>query len=175
MEPRITFRMLEALGVEDDKARRALMLAERSIIVVDEPRRVVVAVPSQRRGKLPPARRVSHVDLGSLLRGEYRLREAEAGRLPEEEQVYMVEVSPGGARCGCPDTIYNKDPLCVHKLAAAVVIADRLEPRRAAELLSWLPRTALRYRIWRRRRALRKRSMRGEASLPFSQDAGMAS
>ncbi len=156
MEPRIAFRMLEALRVGDDRARRALLLAEKAVIVVDEPRRLVIAVPSQRRGVMPPRRKTSHIDLESLLRGKYSLREAETGKLAEEQQVYMVEVTPSGASCSCPDTVYNHDPLCIHKLAAAVVIADRLEPHRAAELLSWLPRAALRYRVWRRRRALRR-------------------
>ncbi|KSW11562.1 hypothetical protein CF15_01625 [Pyrodictium occultum] len=139
------YTWLRRLGVEDRDIIRALRLARRSTLVSIN-REAVVAVPSQRLGLLPRERLVSHTDLLELLRGGgHRVTAARVGRLPEEQQLYLVRVTPSGASCSCPATRLAGDPLCIHKLAAAVL----LYRRGRLDLLGWLPGAVERKKRWR--------------------------
>ena len=147
------YQWLRELGVSDEDARRALRLARRATLVKLGEDEAVVAVPSQRLGSLSPERVVSHRDLEALLRGEEtRITTAKVGRLPEEQQVYLVRVTRGGATCQCPATRLAGDPLCIHKLAAAVVLYQRGR----LDLLEWLPGAIKAKKEWKAKRRTRK-------------------
>jgi len=47
----------------------------------------------------------------------------------------MVHVKQSGAECSCPASRLAGDPLCMHRLAAAIV----LHQRGRLDLLKWLP------------------------------------
>lgn len=146
------YRWLRRLGVEERDIIRAMRLARRTALVRSNDE-AVVAVPSQRLGRLPRERLVSHSDLLALLQGAgHRVTVARVGRLPEEQQVYMVRVARGGAWCGCPATRLAGDPLCVHRLAAAVA----LYRRGRLDLLEWLPAAVAAKKRWRRARGGRR-------------------
>jgi len=145
------YRWLRSLGVGERDVLRALRLASRSTLVRanDE---AVVAVPSQRLGRLPRERVVSHSDLLALLAGAgYRVVATRVGRLPEGQQVYMVHVKRGGAVCSCPASRLAGDPLCVHRLAAAIVLYQRGR----LDLLEWLPAAVGEKKKWRRTRRIK--------------------
>jgi len=142
-------RWLLRLGAPPGDVARAARLARRATVVRLEKDEAVVAVPSQRLGAVPPERPVAHRDLAAILEGgEPRIAEAVVGRLPEEQQVYMVRVTPRGAACGCPATRLGGDPLCVHKMAAAM----KLYTLGRLDLLAWLPEAVREKRSWRQRR-----------------------
>jgi hypothetical protein len=153
---------LRRLGVRDWDALRALRLARRAVVARLGPREAVVVVPSQRLGVLPPRRPVAHVDLGALLRGGYGVSVAEAGRLPREEQWYPVRVTPEGAVCPCPASRLAGDPLCVHKLAAAV----KLYTLGRLDLLAWVPDAVEEKKRWLRLRGRRRRAVGAGRPLP---------
>ncbi len=146
-------RWLIRLGAPPGDVARAARLARKATVVRIGEGEAVVAVPSQRLGMLPPERPVAHRDLLSLLAGEPpRVAEARVGRLPEEQQVYMVHVTPRGADCGCPASRLGGDPLCVHKMAAAM----KLYTLGRLDLLAWLPRALREKARWRQRRQRRE-------------------
>ena len=147
-------RWLLSLGAPEGEILRALRLARRAALARLGPRSAVVIVPSQRLGLLPPRRPVAHEDLAALLRGGHALTTAEAGRLPVEEQRYPVHVTPQGASCPCPASRLAGDPLCVHRLAAAV----KLYTIGRDDLLSWLPAAIEEKRKWARLRSRRRRA-----------------
>ncbi|BEP18707.1 hypothetical protein PYJP_20590 [Pyrofollis japonicus] len=148
------YQWLRRLGVSDEDARRALRLARRSVVVRLEKGEAVVAVPSQRLGALPAEKIVSHRDLLAILKGEEpRITATVTGKLPEEQQIYLVKVTPEGATCNCPATRLAGDPLCIHKLAAAVV----LYRRGREDLLKWLPKALEAKKKWRELRKVREK------------------
>ena len=150
------YKWLRRLGVSDEDILRALRLARRSALVRLGRDEAVVAVPSQRLGSVSPERTVTHRDLAQLITGrEARITTTRVGRLPEDQQLYMVRVRRNGAECQCPATRLAGDPLCVHKLAAAIV----LYRRGRLDLLEWLPRAIEEKKRWRatRRRETRER------------------
>jgi hypothetical protein len=69
------------------------------------------------------------------------------GELHEDQQAYTVKVTREGATCTCPITRLAHAPLCVHKLAAAVLLYEH--SRR--DLLAWLPKAVKEYLEWRRK------------------------
>ncbi len=147
------YKWLRELGVSDEDARRALRLARRATLVRLGEDEAVIAVPSQRLGSLSPERIVSHRDLEALLKGkETRITTAKIGKLPGEQQVYLVHVTRDGASCQCPATRLAGDPLCIHKLAAAVVLYQRGR----LDLLEWLPGVIRAKKEWRAKRRARK-------------------
>ncbi len=134
------YRWLRKLGFRDEIVLRALRLAKRSIVASMSSGWAVVIVPSQRLGKLSRERIVSHTDLYWLLTGRgYRVSSVRVGKLPVSQQFYMVRVTKRGAWCPCPLSRYSAR-ICVHKLAAAIVLYQR--GRR--DLLTWLERRASR-------------------------------
>ena len=161
LSPLEAYRWLRRLGVSDRDALRALRLARRSVVARLNRDQAVVLVPSQRLGVLSRERTVAHVDLAELLRGGYRVTEARVGRLPEEQQVYPVRVTPRGAECPCPASRLAGDPLCIHKLAAAV----KLYALGRSDLLAWLPRAVEEKRRWARLRRRPRRRAAGEKPL----------
>ena len=156
------YKWLRELGVSDEDARRALRLARRATLVKLGEDEAIVAVPSQRLGSLSPERVVSHRDLEALLRGEEtRITTAKVGKLPEKQQVYLVHVTRGRATCQCPATRLAGDPLCIHKLAAAVVLYQHGR----LDLLGWLPGAVKAKREWKARRRARKTGAEKVSSL----------
>lgn len=154
------YKWLRELGVSDEDARRALRLARRATLVRLGEDEAVIAVPSQRLGSLSPERIVSHRDLEALLKGkETRITTAKIGKLPEEQQVYLVHVTRDGASCQCPATRLAGDLLCIHKLAAAVVLYQRGR----LDLLEWLPGAI---RAKKERRAKRRARKTGAEKVP---------
>jgi len=153
LSPLEAYRWLRRLGVSDRDALRALRLSKRSVVARLNRDQAVVLVPSQRLGMLPREKTVAHVDLAELLRGGYAVTEARVGKLPEEQQVYPVKVTPRGADCPCPATRLAGDPLCVHKLAAAV----KLYTLGRKDLLAWLPAAVEEKKRWIRLRGKRPR------------------
>ncbi|MET1101732.1 MAG: hypothetical protein ABWW69_04565 [Pyrodictiaceae archaeon] len=146
--PLEAYRWLLSLGVPEELARRAVRLARRASVVRMEEDYAIIIVPSQRRERLRPEHVVSHVDLEALLKGE-RMRHTVAvvGELPEDQQAYAVKVTREGASCTCPVTRLAHAPLCVHRLAA-VVLLYRHDRR---SLLAWLPKAVRDYLEWWRR------------------------
>ena len=148
-------RWLQRQGVPAGDALRAARLAKKSVVVKLSRGEAVVAVPSQRLGVVPREKTVSHLDLEALLRGgEARTVEARVGRLPAEQQVYLVRVTPGGAECPCPASRLGGDPFCVHRQAAAL----KLYTLGRLDLLGWVPEAARRREEWRRSRRRRQAS-----------------
>jgi len=151
------YKWLRRLGVSDEDARRALRLARRSTIVRLGKDEAIVAVPSQRLGRIPAEKIVSHRDLLSILAGrESRIVATTIGELPEEQQIYMVKITANGAECSCPATRLAGDPLCIHKLAAAIILYQRGRE----DLLKWLPRAIEEKRKWRETRKHKETSKR---------------
>jgi hypothetical protein len=147
-EPLEAYRWLLALGIPEDLARRAVRLARRATLVKLEKDYAIVVVPSQRREKLKPAHAVSHVDLEALLKGEQvKQTVTVVGELPEDQQAYTVKVTREGATCTCPITRLAHAPLCVHRLAAAVLLYEHGR----YDLLAWLPKAVKDYLEWRKR------------------------
>ncbi len=132
------YRWLRSLGLRDWDIARALRLAKKSALARIGPHEAVVIVPSQRLGSLPREKTVAHEDLAAILRGTHALTQARVGKLPPEQQLYPVHVTPQAADCPCPATRLGGDPLCVHKLAAAV----KLYLLGRDDLLAWLPKAA---------------------------------
>jgi hypothetical protein len=147
-EPLEAYRWLLSLGLPEELARRAVRLARRASLVRVREDSAVVVVPSQRRERLQPAHAVSHMDLQALLKGEQvRQTVTVVGELPEDQQAYTVKVTREGATCTCPISRLAHAPLCVHRLAAAVLLYE--QGRR--DLLAWLPKAVKEYLEWRRR------------------------
>jgi hypothetical protein len=148
LKAREVYKWLLEQGVPEDMARRALRLASRASIVRIGDDEAIVIVPSQRLGRMVPAHAVSHVDLAALVAGDQpRPRVTVVGELPEDQQFYSVHVRRDGASCQCPLTRLAGAPLCVHRVAAAVLLYEK--GRR--DLLAWLPKAAMEYRAWRER------------------------
>jgi len=117
-------KYLLKLGIDNGRVIRGYRLAVRSqIVYFDKEKNVFhVLVPSQRLEKLKPAKLVTHMDILALAKGKYCQTLGSVGKLPIEQQYYVVKISRDDIRCECPDTIYNKNPLCVHKIAAIIRI-----------------------------------------------------
>lgn len=113
--------LVDKLGVREADIIRALKLARKAVIVYAGDDQIVVLVPSQRLHVMPREKVVSIVDLYSLLEGRYRIRSVKVGKLPTDQQWYRVTIQHEKIECTCPDTIYNRNPLCVHKLAAIIL------------------------------------------------------
>jgi len=126
--------LVDRLGVREADIIRALKLAKRAQIVYATKDEIVVLVPSQRLHIMPREKIVSTVDLYNLLQGHYAIRSIKVGKLPTNQQWYRVVIQRGKIECPCPDTIYNRNPLCVHKLAA--IISAYLHKR--YDILHWL-------------------------------------
>jgi len=126
--------LVDRLGVREADIIRALKLAKKAQIVHATENEIVVLVPSQRLHIMPREKIVSTVDLYNLLQGHYAIRSVKVGKLPTSQQWYRVVIQRGKIECPCPDTIYNRNPLCVHKLAA--IISAYLHKH--YEILHWL-------------------------------------
>lgn len=126
--------LIDELGVRVANIVRALKLARKTQVVRVADNEIVVLVPSQRLYSMPREKIVSTVDLYSLLQGHYMIKSVKVGKLPTSQQWYRVVIQQGKIECPCPDTIYNRNPLCVHKLAA--IISAYLHKR--YDILHWL-------------------------------------
>lgn len=114
-------RYLRLKGIENGRIYRGYRLAVKaSIVYYDDEGVVRILVPSQRLGRLRPVKPVPHLDLKALAEGKYRQTVSVKGELPIKQQYYIVELTPNMIRCNCPDTVFNKNPLCVHKIAALI-------------------------------------------------------
>lgn len=141
------FEWLLKMGVSERDALRVLKLSKRATVLRLNKREAVIAVPSQRLWKLPRAHTISHMDLLDILEGRMpRHREVVVGRLPEDQQVYVVYVRRDRATCTCPATRLGKAPLCTHRLAAAA----KLYSVNRLDLLAWLPSSIRAWYKWRR-------------------------
>ncbi|ABM81300.1 hypothetical protein [Hyperthermus butylicus] len=147
------YKWLRSQGVPEDLARRALRLAQKATMARLAEDEAVVLVPSQRLHQQNPVHSATHWDLLDIVEGRQpRHVDISVGRLPEDQQVYTVKITREDATCQCPLTRLAGAPLCVHRLAAAVLLYERGR----ADLLAWLPEAAKRYSEW----LLRKRKRR---------------
>ena len=133
--------LVDKLGIREADVIRALRLAKKAQIIHISNKQAIVLVPSQRLHTIPREKVVPTADLYSLLQGHYRIRSVKVGKLPADQQWYRVVIQREKAECTCPDTIYNRNPLCIHKLAAAIL----LYLRRRNDLLHWLETIAKPY------------------------------
>ncbi|WFO75232.1 hypothetical protein J4526_09225 [Desulfurococcaceae archaeon MEX13E-LK6-19] len=152
-------KYLKNKGIENGRIYRGYRLASKSSIVYyDEQGTVRVFVPSQRLGRLRPVKPIPHMDLKALAEGRYKQTVSIKGKLPVEQQYYVVELTPNEFRCNCPDTIINKNPLCVHKIAALIRVYIDLGENYIEKHYGRITRElARKYKEWRKRRLLRKR------------------
>ncbi len=152
-------KYLKNKGIENGRIYRGYRLASKSsIIYYDEQGTVRVLVPSQRLGRLRPVKPIPHMDLKALAEGRFEQTVSIKGKLPVEQQHYVVELTPREFRCNCPDTTINKNPLCVHKIAALIRAYIDLGEDYIEKHYSRIVREfAEKYKEWRKRRLLRKR------------------
>lgn len=174
LEPPGPIKYLRKKGIENGRIYRGYRLAKKSqIIYVDRDNGVVkVLVPSQRLGKIRPVKLMPHTDIVALAKGIYKHTLAEVGELPINQQYYIVEITPSYMKCSCPDTIYNKSPLCIHKIAAItrayIDLGEEFVEENYGNLLNELIK---KYRGWNKSRSrLLHRVRRVGSSVKLSQD-----
>ncbi len=84
----------------------------------------------------------------------------------------MVEITLSYIKCSCPDTTYNKSPLCIHKIVAIIRayidLGEEFVEENYGELLNGLVK---KYREWKKSRSrLSHRVRQVSSSVKPSQD-----